>query len=347
VAVGAEQVLARSELNRAVLARQLLLGRAGLTVAHALEQVGGLQAQYAPAMYVGMWSRLRGFTRDDLTGALEQRSVVQGTLMRATIHLVSRRDYWPLAVAIRTARRRWFLRVASGQATEAEFSAAAKRLRQELADGPMHRRDIEAAVGKGLMAGVGLWIDLVRVPPYGTWERRRADLYEDAERWLGEPAVTAEEAVEHLVRRYLTGFGPAAPRDVANWAGLPVAVIRQALGRIGVRWCRDENGGELVDVLGAPLPDGDTPAPVRFLPAWDAMLLVHARRTGILPEVYRPRVFSTRTPQSVSTFLVNGAVAGTWKYDRGRLQMEPFDKLDRSTLRQLQDEAEALTAFHA
>jgi hypothetical protein len=123
--------------------------------------------------------------------------------------------------------------------------------------------------------------------------------------------------------------------------------VAGALERVRLRRFRAEDGTELVDVAGAPLPDPETPAPVRFLPTWDATLLAHARRTGILPEEHRPKVFSTKTPQSVGTFLVDGAVAGTWRYEHGRVVTAPFDALPRSVRRELDEEAERLGAFHA
>ena len=122
---------------------------------------------------------------------------------------------------------------------------------------------------------------------------------------------------------------------------------KQALERIELRRFRDEQGKELVDLPRLPLPDGDTPAPVRFLPVWDATLLVHARRTQILPERYRARIFNTRNPQSVNTFLVDGQVAGTWRYEKGRVKIEPFGRLPKDVRAELDDEAERLAAFHA
>jgi hypothetical protein len=187
----------------------------------------------------------------------------------------------------------------------------------------------------------------VRVPPSGTWWQRRADLYGLAEDWLGPWKVTEAEALEHLVRRYLGGFGPASARDTAGWAGVPVATVRAALERVGVRRFRDERGRDLFDLRRAPLPDPDTPAPVRFLPTWDATLLVHVRRTQILPEQYRSLVFNTRTPHSVGTFPVDGAVAGSWRHERGRVWLEPFGRLVRRARRDLEQEAERLAAFHA
>jgi hypothetical protein len=343
------RTLSQRELNRALLSRQLLLERANVSLPRALERMGGLQAQYAPSMYIGLWTRLEGFERERLTRALERRRVVQGTLMRATIHLVSARDYWPFTVAVRRTRREWWLRYHRGQLTAPEMAAAARRLRPRLANGPLRRSEIDALLdgGSAMTNGVGMWLDLVRAPPSGTWERRRADLYASAEDWLGRPKVNPAEALDRLVRRYLGGFGPATPTEIADWAGLPAKQVAAALERLPLRRFQGEDGSELVDLQRAPLPDPDTPAPVRFLPSWDATLLVHARRTGILPDEHRPKVFNTRTPQSVATFLVDGAVAGTWRYEKGRVRLEPFGRLDRSVRRELDEEAERLVQLHA
>jgi Winged helix DNA-binding domain len=350
VATTAARTLTRRELNRALLARQLLLERSRLAIPRALERIGCLQAQYAPSMYIGLWSRLEGFERDAVTRALERRKVVQATLMRVTIHLVSAADYWPLVVAIREPRRELWLRAHRGKPSAREVEAAARRLRPRLAEGPLRRAEMDELLGKpgsATINGLGMFVDLVRAPPSGTWEQRRADLYALAEDWLEPPDLSVEQAREHLVRRYLTGFGPAGRNDVADWAGLPPREIAPAVESLNLRRFQSEDGEELLDLPRAPLPDPDTPAPVRFLPTWDATLLVHARRTGILPEEHRPHVFNVKTPHSVSTFLVDGAVAGTWRYDQGRIELEPFGRLDRGTLRELRDEAERLAAFHA
>jgi hypothetical protein len=350
----AERVLTQRELNRAVLARQLLLERARLPLPKALERVGGLQAQHAPSMYVGLWTRLEGFARDDLTRALQRRTVVQATLMRVTIHLVSRADYWPMARAVRDARRRLWLRASpsSRGLGEDDLVAAARTLQAALDAAPdraLWRRDVEALIGRGAAAGVGLWLDLVRRPPAGTWERRRADLWGDAAAWVGPPpgAVTAEAGVALLARRHLAAFGPAAPADLATWAGLPVAAVAPALAGMRLRRFRAQDGTELVDLPRAPLPDPQTPAPVRFLPTYDATLLAHVRRALILPEEHRTKIFNTRMPQSVGTFLVDGRVAGTWKPDGGRIAFTAFGRLDAATRREVQAEADRLGEFHA
>jgi hypothetical protein len=347
VSATAGRTLTQRELNRALLARQLLLERARLPLPRVLERVAGLQAQYAPSMYIGLWSRVAGFQRDQLTRALERRTVVQATLMRATIHLVSARDYWPFAVAIRRSRRAWWLRVHPGHPDSHAMAGAARRLRRFVADGARYRTEIEELLGKQRARGVGLWLDLVRVPPSGTWEQRRADLYAAADDWLGPETATPQEGIEHLVRRYLSGFGPAASAEIADWAGLPTEAITSALQRLGLRRFRAEDGKELLDLPRAPRPRPDVRPPVRFLPTWDATLLVHARRAGVLPERYRPLVFSTKSPQSVPTFLVDGAVAGTWRVEGGRMKLEPFEPLPRTVRRELDDEAARLRTFLA
>jgi hypothetical protein len=333
------RVLTERELNRALLARQLLLERPRLPLPRALERVGGIQAQYAPSMYIGLWSRLDGFERDALTRALHRRSVVQATLMRSTIHLVSQRDYWPLAVAIRQRRS---ARARVYKTSEREFERAAARIRAFLADGPKRDREIAEALGpETWRTGVGVWAELVRVPPSGTWERRRADLYAHAEDWIGPENVATDDALDLLVRRYLAGFGPATPVEIADWAGLNVTMIKPALERLELR----RFGGGLADLPRAPLPHPETPAPVRFLPVWDATLLVHARRTGILPERYRPAIFNTRTPHSFNTFLVDGRVAGTWRYEDERVRLAPFERIPREARADLAEEAERLGEF--
>jgi hypothetical protein len=343
------RTLTERELNRALLARQLLLARAELPITQAIERIGGLQTQYAPSGYIGLWSRLLGFEREDLTAALERRRVIQGTLMRATIHMVSARDYPLMAAGVRESRRTWWLQASRHQGRASVFDSAARRVHAILAEGPRRRTDIATQLRLDSVTwnGVGLWLDLVRVPPSGTWDQRRADLYGLAEGRIGPQQVDKEDGLDLLVRRYLGAFGPASRKDIANWAGVSLPEVERALDRTKTRRFRDERGTELWDLPRGPLPDPATPAPVRFLPTWDAALLVHARRTQILPEAHRPKVFHTKTPHSIGTFLVDGQVAGTWKHDGGSVRPTPFEPLPRPIQRELRDEAERLTAFMA
>ena len=341
-----DRTLSPRALNRALLARQLLLDRSTLSIPEAIEQVGGLQTQYAPSGYVGLWTRLQDFPRDALTARLEDRSVIQATLMRVTIHMVSRREFWRYALGVRNARRRWALRLPTATAGEGPMIEAATRIEEALAAGPRTVKEL-GELGAGFVGNLGLWVDLVRVPPSGTWVRRRADRLALAVDWVGPPDSTEDEGLTHLVRAYLRAFGPAAWRDIASWAGITTTDATRGGEGLTLRHLRDAGGRPLVDLPDAPLPDPETPAPVRFLPHWDANLLVHARRTGILPEAHRPRIFSSRNPFSVGTYLVDGVVAGAWTAKDGRIGLEPFHELTARDRRAVEREREALEAFHA
>jgi DNA glycosylase AlkZ-like len=341
----AARELSTPRLNRILLARQLLLERSSLPVWRAVESVGGLQTQYAPSGYVALAARLERFARHDLTAALERRSVVQATLMRATIHMVSARDFPLMAAGIASARRAWWQRIARARGLDSHDPAEVAKLVRSVLSEPRTQRDIEAAIvsagyPKDVWDGARLWVDTVRVPPSGTWERRRADTYALADDWLGAGEATEAEGLRHLVVRYLRAFGPAPVADIASWSGVPPTSIQEAVDRMRLRRFVDEEGAELLDVPGAPLPEADVRAPVRLVPHWEAMLLVHARRTGVLPEEHRETIFTSKNPFSFATFLVDGRVAGTWREERGRIVTEPFGPLPVSVRRELAAEAE-------
>jgi winged helix DNA-binding protein len=344
--------LSARQINRAVLARQLLLDRAELDIPTALRQVAGLQTQYAPSGYIGLWSRLRDFERDSLTRALEDHSVVQATMMRSTIHMVSAADFWPMCAGVRPSRRQWWLRITkSRQMTDVSYETVAEVLADALADGPRPRADLIAAIeragfSKPVWEGAGLWLDMVRVPPSGTWERRRADRYGLAEQWVAAPSVSEADGLRLLLTRYLGAFGPASLADAANWAGVPRPRLEPAVAELDLREYRDGSGAVLLDLADAALPDPATPAPVRFLPTWDATLLAHCRRSGILPEEFRPLIFQNKNPQSVGTVLVDGAVAATWKWRNNQVEVDELAKLTVARRRQVADEADQLTAFY-
>ena len=347
-----ERVLTTQELNRALLARQFLLERSKLSLVRTIDGMGGLQTQYAPSGYIALWSRLDGFRRGALTRALERGRVLQGTLMRVTIHMVSAAEYPLFAAGTRTSRREWWLRTHKNEIEGLDMELVAERLRALLAGGPRKADELKASLaGAGFPAvawsGAGLWLDMIRVPPSGTWARRKADLYGLAEDVVGRRSATEAEGLAHLVKRYLGGFGPAPVGDIARWAGVRPTKISPIVERLRLRRFRDEDGRLLFDLPRAPLPEGDAPAPVRFLPTWDATLLVSNRRTQILPEPYRALVFNTKTPQSVSTFLVDGQVAGLWRYEGGGIRLEPFDTVPRVARRELEEASGRLAAFHA
>lgn len=214
-----------------------------------------------------------------------------------------------MAIAIRRSRREWLDRVTRQQRGDIDLSAVAETVRDILGDGPLKAREItRQVVERGFPAQAagwyGVWVDIARVPPSGTWERRANDLYGLADQWLPpaetnpEGLPTEEEGIRFLLQRYPAGFGPVRSADFADWAGIPMSRALPIAATVDLRRFRDEAGRELIDLPAAPLPAADTPAPVRFLPPFDPTLLVNCRRTQILPEEYRPRIFNTQTPWS-------------------------------------------------
>lgn len=343
-------LLTERALNRALLARQLLLERASLSVPEALSRLAGIQNQYAPNAYVRLWSCLAAFDREDLTRAYEDASVVQGTLMRGTIHTVARGDYRLFLGAVAGTQHEWAARATKAPAT-VQGSGALARVRADLAGGPMRRpaliallRDEHPAVRYSIDTDLAI----LRVPPSGTWDRRRADLCALADNVIG-PGEEVPEAVAlpALVERYLVAYGPASVIDVAAFLGMNVSPVKALLTTRTLRRFRAENGTELFDVEDGLLPDPETEAPVRFLPTWDAVLLVHVRRTQVLPEAYRPLVFHVKMPPSYPTFLVDGQVAGTWRHEDGEIRLSPFAELRPADRVALEEEAHELAAFHA
>jgi len=349
----AQSVLDTRTLNRALLARQQLLGRASLSVIRVVERIGGIQSQYSPSAYIGLWSRLKGFRRPQLTRALEQSRLIQGTLMRSTIHIVSAADYPILTEAVRRSRQEWWARVARNRdLDQAGWDRVVSLVKAALEPGPRPRSElvqmlVDAGFAKDIWEGVGLWVDMIRVAPSGTWGRRRADLYGLASQHVAMGRIDEAAALQHLVMRYLGGFGPATIGDLASWGGVTITTLRPVVETMTLRSFRDQEDNELIDLPRQPLPDPDTAAPVRFLPTWDATLLAHTRRTQILPEEHRSVIFNTKSPQSFPTFLVDGAVAGTWRQKGAKLRLEPFAPLPRAHRRELEDEAAKLAGFLA
>lgn len=222
----------------------------------------------------------------------------------------------------------------------------ASRTRELLEDGPRKRSELLANLGvdNSMWVGVGLWVDLVRVPPSGTWERRRADLYALAEKWLEPSDPSPEQGIDHLITRYLGAFGPAETPDIVSWSGLPASAVTESLTRLDLRTYEGPAGKTLFDLPHLSIPDPEAKAPVRLIPTWDAILLTHVRRTQILPEKFRPLVFDTKTPHSMNTFIVDGRVAGAWRLDGQSVSFEPFGELSQDTILLLREETERIAA---
>jgi hypothetical protein len=339
----AERVLTLRELNRATLARQLLLERQELAPTDVIEHLVGMQAQWPPAPYVGIWTRTTSFRREALERELVGGAVVKATAMRQTLHLVTPRDYGVIRAAMSETNFPW----ASERAKQLAPSVRA------LADGGA----VTAADG---LAFVEREHGLTGVHARRAWQAARncAHLVHHHETALFQPrskgvfiaveppeAYDPTEARAELLRRYLLAFGPSSRRDIVAWSMMHVPEIKRALERLEpLQRYRDEQGRELLDVEGAPLPEPDVPAPVRFLPKWDNVLLAWADRTRVLPEEHRKTVIRVNGDVA-QTFLVDGLVAGIWRVEDGRVAVEPFAALPRSAHVEVEAEAARLEDF--
>jgi Winged helix DNA-binding domain len=348
-----ESVLGRQALNRALLERQMLLRRQKLSAFDAIERLVGMQAQVPQAPYIGLWTRLEDFRPDELSGLISDRRAVRSSLMRATIHLVTDRDFLTLRPAVQPVLDRDVYRNATygkehlagldvdavlraGKALLEERSRTAAELRRSL--GPRWPGRDAAALAYAVR---GL-LPLVHVPPRGLWGESGPVALSTAESWLGQSVASVRGPGETILR-YLAAFGPATVADARTWSGL--GGLRDVFERLRPRLVsfRDEHGRELFDVPGAPLPDPETPAPPRFLSHFDNALLSHADRTRIISDEHRKALFEDPMMRGV---LLDGFACGTWKAERTRgkvtLMIQQFERLSKADRDTLADEGERL-----
>jgi len=313
-------------LNRATLARQLLLARSRASVAQAVERIGGIQAQDLGAPYRALATRLERFRPADLDRAVERRSVVKATLMRGTLHIVAARDYRPFAAALLPSLQRQYARARLRDLPELEIEALASRATAYAREPRTNAAMSEHLGGEDHWFRARFHAPFVFVPPL----HKRLSVA--ADEWLDGEWPPHEEAVAHLARRYLAAFGPATARDAARWARLPVGTIRAALERLRTV----DLGDGLLDLSRAPRP-GDAPAPPRLLPLFESILLGYEDRSRFLSEdVYARIMLGGIVLQAV---LVDGVVRGAWRLERDTVVLEPFDRLPRTARRELEDEA--------
>jgi len=329
------RVLTLRELNRATLARQLLLERRRMSPLAAIEALVGMQAQWAPAPYVGLWSRIEPFRREQLERAILAGKVLKPTVMRGTLHLVTARDYPTFYAALR-AMPTWF--------APAHLAHAQKELTAVRALGPITHEEGLAHLERAghadetdrrrIFHAMRRHAHLLHVPETALWsDRPRRVQFAPVE---APDAFDELEARTELVRRYLRAFGPSTKADVADWSGLRVRDFEHALD--GLRTYLTENGRTLFDVPRAPLPPAGTPAPVRFLPKWDNVLLAHADRSRILPRGLQKLVIG-KNGDVAQTVLVDGFVAATWWVEKERVVVE---SLGGRLPREVADEASRL-----
>ena len=348
-------VLTLAELNRATLARQMLLAREKTTALRAVERLVGLQAQLARPPFLGLWSRVAGFRAEDLARLVHDRKVVRATLMRCTLHLMSTRDYLALRPALQPVMREAMEGVLKDRVKGIDVDAVVKAARASLDAEPRTFEALRAVLGKAWPAKderalgytVRTHLPLVQVPTETRWGWPGASTFAVAESWIGDRLAASADPQE-LVLRYLGGFGPATVRDAQTWSGL------RALGdafdalRPRLRVFHDERGRELFDLPKAPRPPAATPAPVRFLPDYDNLMLGHADRTRIVSEDHRKRLL-TKNLRVPATFLVEGFICGAWTIERARtaaaLVLKPFEDLGKKARAELEKEGAALLRF--
>jgi hypothetical protein len=343
----AERVLTLRELNRTTLLRQLLLRRARFSPVQAIERLAGLQAQYAPAPYLALWSRLAAFRREALERALRRDAVIKATLMRATLHLVTARDYPFFRAAVGEAART--IRTRGIEPPSPSLMRKAVALAREQ---PRTRRELYELLGYAervdpLVDPVPLrqlhWLlstaHLEQTAETAMWEPARVTRF----RALGHELPPADEARAHVIRRYLGAFGPASRADLAYWSGVPLRELDPVLETLPLRTFRDESGRLLFDLPRAPLAAGDEPAPPRLLAPFDEIVLAHKDRTRIIGDEHRPQIIWGS--DVASTFTVDGFVAGTWRREGERVMLEPFGPLPRVARRELEDEVDRLSAW--
>ena len=343
-------------LNRATLERQLLLRRSRLPVPATLEHLVGMQAQTPHTAYVGLWTRLEGFRGDDLSTQLLDRSVVRMALMRGTIHLVTARDAWGLRPLIqpvmdRVQKSQFGKRLAGVDLDEVvamgrAFVDEQPRTFKALGDHLLTRWPDRDRFG--LEQAVRTGVPLVQVPPRGLWGRSGPIAHTSIEAWLGEPPADLP-TIDAVVTRYVAAFGPVSVMDAQAWCGL--TKLGEVFERLRPRLItfRDEGGRELFDLPDAPRPDPETPAPPRFLYDFENMLLSYADRSRVIaPEIVRGL---ERTQESLSTFTLDGFVAGIWGVERERgratLTITPLAPLSKASVTALSDEGASLLAFLA
>jgi hypothetical protein len=351
----ANRVLTLRDLNRATLARQLLLDRADISVPVAIQRLIGLQAQMLMPPYVGLWTRLANFQRNDLASLIENRSVVKATLMRATLHLATTEDYLWLRSTLQPVLTSAQESIVKGRGVEVDVKALVQVAREFLTKEPRTFAEISTMLTElhpdqdvgAMRYTVRTHLPMVQVPISTGWSYPSTPKFTLADVWLGKP-ISDEENLRELVFRYLAAFGPATATGMQTWSGL--AKLKDVFEKLKpeLRVYRDETKREVFDLPDIDLPDADTPAPIRFLPEFDNLLLSHSKRTRVVADEHRKQVYLPGL-RVAATILVDGFVRGAWKVEKTKtaatLLITPFDALTKADQKALEEEGERLIRF--
>jgi len=351
----ADRILKLRDLNRATLARQMLLKREPLLVPTAVERLVGLQAQLPVAPYVGLWTRLCDFSREDLARGIEGRKIVKATMMRATLHLCTADDYLKFRTTLQPMLSGAGDAIVKQRGGEFDSKKLLTEARRYIGGKPRTFAEIsEWAVN--LMPGhdvgalrytVRTNLPLIQTPITTGWSYSPKPEFTLAESWIGQP-ITLEDNLPELVRRYLAAFGPASVTDAQTWLGMKLKDTFEKL-RPKLQTYRDEVRRELFDLPDLCLPDAEIPAPVRFLPEFDNLLLSHTNRTRVVADAFRSKVYLPAL-RVAATVLVDGFVRAAWKVEKSKkdvatLMIELFTKLSKPELTALAEEGARLIRF--
>ncbi|MGW2310608.1 winged helix DNA-binding domain-containing protein [Actinomadura luteofluorescens] len=348
------ETLSVRALNRATLARQMLLSREPVPASEAVGRLCGMQAQEPKPPYLGLWTRLEGFQVSDLHAALHDRALVRATMMRATLHLVTSADY----TAFRTAMQPMLddgLRVLGDRAKGLDLEKVVPAARSLLEREPLTFNEIRAQLqeqfpevnDRALGYAVRLCVPLVMLPTEDRWGFPRTSRFALADSWL-ETGPNADDAIDELMLRYLAAYGPASAADAQTWSGL--SSTGEALERLrpDLRTFMDDKGRELFDVQDAPRPSEDVPAPARFLPEFDSLVLAHTDRRRVIADAHRP-MLTTKNLRVRAVFLWDGFAHGIWETEYKRkvatLKLRPFETLPQTAVDELRAEGEAMLRF--
>jgi hypothetical protein len=326
------------ELNRTLLLRQMLLERSRLSVPKAVAKLVALQAQYAPSPYVALWSRLEALTKDRVDRALRRGSLVNASTFRTTLHVMAATEY-PFIVSAKIEKERGRI---------ANLAVDMESLRRAFPHEPLTATEIRELAARALgtddewtVAFALRALTFVRMPPVGPWPHTkppRAVLYRQA-------LPDAADAAAHVVRAFVAAYGPATRDDIEQYTGFRIRQIAPALERL--RTIDGYDGTTYYDAPRAPVAPAGTKAPVRFLPAFDSIILAHRDRARIVPPEYMETVFNKKNATTKNTFTVDGFVAGAWRIEKDKLAIDPFAPLPAQARREVDAEGARLLAWYS